>query len=146
MLGIKIFARGWISTVWPVPHYAGAILVAQKRNNTKLISCLPRDVYCIPTNFPKNTWGGTAVFGTEDKCNFTVGPRCNSDSLSRVTNITYIHYIMDKRYFNTSDSETGSPNTFFWYSITLNWKNIKNSSFHKGRGDVPSSFRQRSLL
>ena len=90
MLGIKIFARGRISTVWPVPHYAGAILVAQKRNYTKLISCLPRDVYCIPTNFPKTTWGGRAVFGTEDKCNFTVGPRCNSDSLSRVTNITYI--------------------------------------------------------
>ena len=48
MLGIKIFARGRISTVWPVPHYAGtagAILVAQKRNYTKLISCLPRDVY-----------------------------------------------------------------------------------------------------
>ena len=25
--------------------------------------------------------GGTSVFGTKDMCNFTVGPRCNSNSL-----------------------------------------------------------------
>ena len=56
MLGIKIFARGRISTVWPVPHYAGAagaILVAQKRNYTKLISCLPRDVYSYADLVPR---------------------------------------------------------------------------------------------
>ena len=71
MLGIKIFARGRIYTVWPVPHYAGAagaILVAQKHNYTKLISCLLYDVYA--QNFLRVTHFWIVLFPIFGLCNF----------------------------------------------------------------------------
>ena len=84
MLGITIFARGRISTVWPVPHYAGtagAILVAQKRNYTKLISCLPLDVYireavfCGPLQTGTGGWCNMITMTTETFPLFLGPPR-----------------------------------------------------------------------